>query len=203
MCSHRSCGGWWSSTGSTPASIPGSGKEGRITRADVLAFIDRQAVGGCRSSDHGPSAGTASAALLASSARAREAPQAAPAAAGASQEIAATHSYLPMPARAREVVPFTNIRRLTAEHMVRSKATSAHTLAVIEADYEGIDRVRKEHKDRFREEEGISLTYLPFIARAVVRRSALPHLNASVGDDMLSSIAMSTSGSPSISSSEG
>jgi 2-oxoglutarate dehydrogenase E2 component (dihydrolipoamide succinyltransferase) len=70
--------------------------------------------------------------------------------------------------------------------MVRSKATSAHTLAVIEADYEGIDRVRKDHKDRFREEEGISLTYLPFIARAVVETLRdYPHLNASVGDDML------------------
>src|SRR5208283_5987760 len=99
---------------------------------------------------------------------------------------AATHSYTPVAGARDEVVPFTNIRRLTAEHMVRSKATSAHVLAVIEADYERIERVRKAHKDRFREQEGIGLTYLAFIARAVVETLRdYPQLNASVGDDAL------------------
>jgi len=51
--------------------------------------------------------------------------------------------------------------------LVRSKATSAHTLAVIEADYEGIERVRRATQDGFREEEGIGLSYLAFIARAL------------------------------------
>src|SRR5947209_4947327 len=67
-----------------------------------------------------------------------------------------------------EVIPFTRIRKVTAEHMVRSKATSAHTLVVIEVDYEGVERVRRAEKERFRQEEGISLTYLPFIARAAI-----------------------------------
>ncbi|HMC39257.1 MAG TPA: 2-oxo acid dehydrogenase subunit E2, partial [Acidimicrobiales bacterium] len=85
-----------------------------------------------------------------------------------------------------EVIPFSNIRRRTAEHMVRSKATSAHTLVVVEADYEGVDRVRRAAKDRFREEEGFGLTYLPFVARATVDvLRDFPHLNASVGDDEL------------------
>jgi pyruvate dehydrogenase E2 component (dihydrolipoamide acetyltransferase) len=85
-----------------------------------------------------------------------------------------------------EVVPFTNIRRRTAEHMVRSKATSAHTLMVKEIDYERVEQVRRAHGPRFKAEEGFTLTYLPFAALATVEALAeFPHLNASVGDDAL------------------
>ena len=160
--------------GIDPASVPGTGKGGRITRADVLAFIDRRAAGGGATVDE-------------ASAPARdEAPASTPGSAPVAAGAPATHSYTSVAGARDEVVPFTNIRRLTAEHMVRSKATSAHTLAVIEADYEGIERVRKAHKDRFRDEEGIGLTYLAFIARALVETLRdYPQLNASVGDDAL------------------
>jgi pyruvate dehydrogenase E2 component (dihydrolipoamide acetyltransferase) len=85
-----------------------------------------------------------------------------------------------------EVVPFTNIRRRTAEHMVRSKATSAHTLMVKEIDYERVEQVRRAHSDGFMGEEGFRLSYLPFAARAAVDALAeFPHLNSSVGDDSL------------------
>ena len=85
-----------------------------------------------------------------------------------------------------EVIPFTNIRRRTAEHMVRSKATSAHTLVVAEADYENVERVRRAQGGAFRAEEGFSLTYLPFVARATVEAlREWPQLNASVGEDAL------------------
>src|SRR5437762_2524481 len=74
----------------------------------------------------------------------------------------------PVPVAARpgtddETVPFTNIRRRTAEHMVRSKATSAHVLTAIEIDFERVDRVRRAVRDEFKAREGFSLTYLPFI----------------------------------------
>ena len=83
-------------------------------------------------------------------------------------------------------MPFTNIRRRTAEHMVRSKATSAHVLTAIEVDFERVDRVRRAVRDEFKAREGFSLTYLPFIARAVVDAlHEFPKLNASVGDDAL------------------
>jgi 2-oxoglutarate dehydrogenase E2 component (dihydrolipoamide succinyltransferase) len=160
------------------ASIPGTGKGGRITRGDVLSVIDRAATSGAVPAQV-PAAGLAPA-------QAAGVAPAAPAAPVRGNELAATHSYPPVAGARDEVLPFTNIRRLTAEHMVRSKATSAHTLAVIEADYEGIDRVRKAYKERFREEEGIGLTYLPFIARAVVETLRdYPQLNASVGEDAL------------------
>lgn len=85
-----------------------------------------------------------------------------------------------------QVIPFSKIRKITAEHMVRSKATSAHTLVVVEVDYEGVDRVRHANQESFRATEGFSLTYLPFISRAVVDALAeFPHINASVGNDEL------------------
>ena len=85
-----------------------------------------------------------------------------------------------------EVIPFTKIRRITAEHMVRSKATSAHTLMVREVDYERVDIVRRASGPSFKEQEGFSLTYLPFVALATLEGlKAFPHLNASVGDDEL------------------
>jgi 2-oxoglutarate dehydrogenase E2 component (dihydrolipoamide succinyltransferase) len=85
-----------------------------------------------------------------------------------------------------ETVPFTNIRRRTAEHMVRSKATSAHVLTAVEVDFERVDRVRRAVRNEFRAREGFSLTYLPFIARAVIDAlREFPKLNASVGDDAL------------------
>jgi len=85
-----------------------------------------------------------------------------------------------------EVIPFTNIRRRTAEHMVRSKATSPHTLVVLEADYENVERTRRSEGGAFRAEEGFSLTYLPFIARSTVEALRdFPLLNASVADESL------------------
>jgi pyruvate dehydrogenase E2 component (dihydrolipoamide acetyltransferase) len=85
-----------------------------------------------------------------------------------------------------QVVPFSNMRRRTAEHMVRSKATSPHAFIANEVDFENVERVRKAWGTRFKEEEGFSLTYLPFIARSTVEALRdFPLLNASVGDDSL------------------
>ena len=166
-----------------PDQIQGTGAGGRITRADVLAVVDLQRSGQPVQRAPAP-------------ARAQPAPAAAPAAAApaAAAPAAAAPARAAVPAvllratlqTVAEVIPFSNIRRRTAEHMVRSKATSAHTLVVVEADYEGVDRVRRAAKDRFREEEGFGLTYLPFVARATVDvLRDFPHLNASVGDDEL------------------
>lgn len=84
------------------------------------------------------------------------------------------------------VVSFSNMRRRTAEHMVRSKATSPHAFIAYEADFENVERVRSAIGMRFKQEEGFSLTYLPFIAKAAVEALGdYPHLNASVGEQSL------------------
>ncbi len=70
--------------------------------------------------------------------------------------------------------------------MVRSKATSAHTLMVMEVDFANVDKVRLAERAEFKVREGVSLTYLPFVSRAVVDAIAeFPHVNSSVGDDAL------------------
>ncbi|HWD53404.1 MAG TPA: dihydrolipoamide acetyltransferase family protein [Acidimicrobiales bacterium] len=147
-------------------SVTGTGIGGRITRDDVEAVI---ASGGA----------TAPPGAVAAPARA-------PAAAAPAAPPRATAVPVPRGDGQDEILPFTNIRRRTAEHMVRSKATSAHTLMVKEVDYERVERVRRSHGPRFKTEEGFSLTYLAFAARATVEALGdFPHLNASVGDDAL------------------
>ncbi|MDH4146644.1 MAG: 2-oxo acid dehydrogenase subunit E2, partial [Acidimicrobiia bacterium] len=84
------------------------------------------------------------------------------------------------------VVPLNRIRRITGDHMVRSKATSPHVLTAMEVDFAAVDRVRDAVRDQWKAEEGFSLTYLPFICRAVADAlREFPHLNASVGDGEL------------------
>ena len=83
-------------------------------------------------------------------------------------------------------IPHTRIRRATAEHMRRSVDTSAHVYASIEVDFDAVDRVRAAHKDQFKADEGFSLTYLPFVSRAVVDAiREFPAVNASFGEDEL------------------
>jgi pyruvate dehydrogenase E2 component (dihydrolipoamide acetyltransferase) len=178
--------------GLRPEEVPGSGLGGRVTRADVLAYVAARGsrppaeMAGAVPSTVGPSPAVRSAAVPSS-----VAPMGGPPTVGSSERgrLVATESgpRPSAPAGPRdEVVPFNNIRRRTAEHMVRSKATSAHTLAAIEVDFERVERVRRAFRERFREEEGFGLTYLPFVARAVVDAvREYPHVNASVGDDAL------------------
>ncbi len=102
---------------------------------------------------------------------------------------AATASAPPAPPRSTErdtVVPLSNIRRITGEHMVRSKQVSPHVLTAVEVDFEGVEQVRRAHREEFKAEHGFSLTYLPFIARAVCDAiHDYPHINASVGENEL------------------
>jgi 2-oxoglutarate dehydrogenase E2 component (dihydrolipoamide succinyltransferase) len=80
-----------------------------------------------------------------------------------------------------EVVPLSRVRLITAERMVESRRTAAHVWTSIEVDLERIEQVRQQHKAAFRKAEGASLTYLPFMARAVCDGlRAHPMLNSSI-----------------------
>lgn len=131
--------------------VVGSGRDGRITRADVLAAAANRT--------WGVTVGTNMMGYT-------------PVAAG--PPIVA--EPVPVAGPDDDVVEFTKARRATAEHMVRSLRTSAHTLVGTQVDYHHLEPVRVRAK----------LSYLPFVARAVVDAlRAYPHLNASVGDDEL------------------
>ncbi len=170
-----------------PSQIQGTGAGGRITRSDVLALIDRQ---GTAAGNGGSAPAPAQAAPAEAAPQAKAEPQAK----GEPQPKAAKPSGQLQPAPAAPItagdrdtiVPFTNIRRRTAEHMVRSKHTSAHTVVVMEVDYSAVEAARGPAKRRFKDQEGFSLTYLPFIARAVIDAiEEWPNTNSSVGDDEL------------------
>jgi 2-oxoglutarate dehydrogenase E2 component (dihydrolipoamide succinyltransferase) len=86
----------------------------------------------------------------------------------------------PMPPDAN-FVPFNKTRKITGDRMVISKATSPHVMTAIEVDYERIESVRHKNQAQWRRAEGFTLTYLPFICRALVQAlHEFPHLNASV-----------------------
>jgi 2-oxoglutarate dehydrogenase E2 component (dihydrolipoamide succinyltransferase) len=153
--------------------ITGTGPGGRITRDDVLAVID--AKGGAA-----PATAAAASAAPAPAPAASE-PKPAPAAKPAAKS-AGTES-----ADGREKrIKLSKIRKLTGEHMVMSKSVSPHTFSVVEVDYANVDRARTKVKDEWKKTEGFSLTYLPFISRAVVDAIAeFPHMNASVDGNEL------------------
>ena len=152
--------------------ITGTGPGGRITREDVLDHIDKRAAAGV--SSPAPAASPAPA----------PAPTAAPA-------VSAPVAPAPRPSvrigERDEVVSLSKIRKATGAHMVMSKSTSPHAFSVVEVDYANVDLARSRAKGEFKSTEGFSLTYLPFIARAVVDALAdFPHMNASLnGDDLV------------------
>ncbi|NOY56950.1 MAG: 2-oxo acid dehydrogenase subunit E2, partial [Actinobacteria bacterium] len=79
-----------------------------------------------------------------------------------------------------EVRDLTRVRVRIAENMIRAKRTAAHVWTSVEVDYESVERVRSRHRAGFKEQEGFSLTYLPFIARATVDAlKAFPVVNSS------------------------
>jgi len=130
-----------------PGMITGSGRNGRLKRADVLQFLELQATGTVRDQSTRPAA-----------------------------QVAADAGF----------IPFNRLRRVTAEHMVRSKATSPHVLQAVEVDFSKVARVREQHAAGWKSRQGYALTYLPFIARAVCLAIAdYPRINASVETDGL------------------
>jgi pyruvate/2-oxoglutarate dehydrogenase complex dihydrolipoamide acyltransferase (E2) component len=85
-----------------------------------------------------------------------------------------------------ETVQFSPLRKRIAERMVRSIATSAHVLQAVEVDFSGVEAARGALKKAWKEREGASLTYLPFVARAVaLALPEFPHLNAHVEGNSL------------------
>lgn len=141
------------------AAIPATGKRGRTTRQDVLNFIN-----------NGPG-------VSAPATGGFQAP-----AASASAPIV-SGSVEPL---TDQLIPWDRIRKLTAEHMIMSKSTSPHVLQAVEVQYTAVDAVRKGLSPFWKKEKGYSLTYLPFIARALTMAiHEFPHINASIEGEAL------------------
>ncbi len=196
------------------AQIKGTGAGGRITRNDVLDYIDDRAAGTQPAPAPAPAvpapapapapaqAVPAPGAAAATPAPAASAPAADPTPAVAAPAVAAPAPAAPAPPASAppvpvvraavqvgprdQVVPFTSMRRRTAEHMIRSLDTSAHVSMSMEIDFERIERVRRAAQAEWRAREGFSLTYLPFVSRALVDTiTEYPQVNASIDGDSL------------------
>jgi 2-oxoglutarate dehydrogenase E2 component (dihydrolipoamide succinyltransferase) len=87
---------------------------------------------------------------------------------------------------ATERIALNRVQQRGGVALLASKRTAAHAYAIVGARYDGVDAVRRARRDEWHAEEGFALTYLPFVARAVVDAiRAFPMMNATAGDDAL------------------
>jgi pyruvate dehydrogenase E2 component (dihydrolipoamide acetyltransferase) len=122
--------------------ISGTGLGGRITKQDIVGFIERQ----------GSAAATS-----------------APAAVSVPAASAPSRPTTPAPAAyPGDLVPMTQMRKLIAKHMIESRRTSAHVHCMYEVDFTRIVNLRNKHKAGFEQRHGVRLTYMPFFVRAAI-----------------------------------
>ena len=157
--------------------VTGTGQSGRVTRSDIEAFLSE------------PPANAASPAPIdvpapepAASAPAVAEPAVAPAPAvpPAANTPAAAPVAVPMDAPTG-IEPLSRMRQVVATNMVKSVQTSVNVFTTIEVDFEDVERARSAHKTAFKATTGRSLTYLPFVVRAVLDAlKAFPVVNSSL-----------------------
>ncbi len=136
--------------------VSGTGSDGRITKEDVLRHLSGRASG-----IHAP----------------------ATPAANASPRKPSSPDYSPLPG---QVVPLTKMRAIIAQRMVESKQISPHVHTVYKVDMTRIVRLREREKAHFERQNGVKLTYMPFIATAVVEAlRKYPIVNASLVDSSI------------------
>jgi len=138
------------------AQVPGTGSEGRITKADILGHLE----GG-----------------------AKPAVAAAPAASAPASTPAAAKPAAPAP-QPGELVPMSKMRSIIAQRMVESKRISPHVHTVFKVDMTRIVKLREKEKAKYEQRNGVKLTYMPFITRAViVALRKHPIVNGSIEGD--------------------
>ena len=144
------------------ARLEGTGLSGRVTKNDILSFIE---------------SGTASASAETKTA-------AAPAPARPASEVPAP--AVTKPAEGDRVEQMSIMRKKIAEHMVQSRRISAHVTTVYEIDMTAIAKLREQYKESFQERTGTKLTFMPFIFQAVISAiRKFPIFNAQVSGDQI------------------
>lgn len=152
--------------------IVGSGKEGRVTKTDIMAYLE-----------NGRSAPAAVPAEEVPPAQ-YEAPAAPPAPPKTEQTIPPAQVGIGQATREDEIIPMTRMGKLIAEHMIHSISTSAHVQSFVEADVTKVVQWREKHKAAFEAREGEKLTFTPIFMEAVAKAlKAYPMMNISVDGD--------------------
>ena len=147
------------------AQVAGTGTGGRITKKDVLGYLEARGV-----------------AAPAATPAARPIPPAVPPQPVAAPGHPAGPVSAPEPsaiAGGEDVVALSHLRKAIAEHMVASSQSAARAWTMVEVNIENIARLRERTKDSFLDREGFKLTYMPFVTRAVTEALlAHPMINA-------------------------
>ncbi len=151
-----------------PAAIPASGRDGRLTKSDVVGFLGKRAVEAPPAT-----AGTAAPAAAATPAPAARAPAPRPAA--------------PAGARAEQRVPMTRLRARIAQRLIEAQSTQALLTTFNEVDLGATQELRARYKERFEKEHGVKLGFMSFFVKAAIEAlKKFPVLNASVdGSDII------------------
>ncbi len=143
--------------------VEGTGLGGRITKQDILAFIENQEAG----------APSSSRPVLAR--QGGDVDVAAPAPAPSAPALRPTPAAIP-----GDLVPLTNMRKIIAQRMIESRRTSAHVHCMFEVDLTRIVNLRNKLKSGFEQRNGARLTFMPFFVRAaIIALQQFPIVNAS------------------------
>ncbi|HYV07251.1 MAG TPA: dihydrolipoamide acetyltransferase family protein [Blastocatellia bacterium] len=158
--------------------IEGTGISGRVTKTDILSFIEKQGA----EPKAAPASAEAKPAAAASAAPARP-PQPLRVPAAVEGEVGPP----PFAEGDRyEIEPMSMMRRRIAERMVESRRLSAHVTSFMEVDFSATAKVRDEIKGEYLKRDGVKLTFMPFIIKAVIEGiKKWPIINASVWGDQI------------------
>jgi pyruvate dehydrogenase E2 component (dihydrolipoamide acetyltransferase) len=174
--------------GVDPSQVPGTGSGGRVTKKDILAFVES---GGAQEQAQPAEAPPAPAPAPAQAQPAAPTPQA-PQAPPAQAPPPPPKPPAPAPVAAGEtlpgetVEPMTAMRRGIAEHMRRSLDTAAHVTSAIEVDFSRIVTARGKLKKEYEAAYGVNPTYLAFVAQAAVETLRdYPYVNAEIRGDSI------------------
>jgi pyruvate dehydrogenase E2 component (dihydrolipoamide acetyltransferase) len=153
--------------------VAGTGSSGRITKEDVLGFLAKS------TAQPGPKPSAPAPAPL------PPPPVAAPTPTPAAAKPAAPPPA-PVVTAGDELVAMTRMRSIIAQRMVDSKRTSAHVHTVFKIDMSRIVRIREKEKSKYEQRNGVKLTYMPFLSRAVIATlRKMPIVNASMEGDAI------------------
>ncbi|MCI1185812.1 2-oxo acid dehydrogenase subunit E2 [Hymenobacter sp. DH14] len=159
--------------------LPGTGKEGRVTKKDILDYV---AAG--KPSFTAAAATAAPATTPAPAATPAPQPQATPATAPAAS-VASTKPA-PSVSGGQELIEMDRMRKMIAQRMVDSKRISPHVTSFVEADVTDIVNWRNKHKDAYKKREGENLTFTPIFIQAVARAiQDFPLINVSIDGDYI------------------
>ena len=165
------------------AQIAGTGRGGRVTKKDVENFLAARASGGGYAAPMAEPTAVAPSAPVAAPPAAAGAAGVGAAAGGAATGGAAAVAAAPA-GNGEEIYTFSRVRQVTAKHMRESIETAAHVTQVWEVDLGRVTDIRNRLKPKFKNDYGVSLSFLPFIMRATVdAMAAWPWMNAEIREN--------------------